>query len=41
MQQQVSQQGLLAWGIQVQEGLPVKDQMKIAQQLDLQLVIQR
>ena len=36
MQQQVRQERLLARGIQVQEGLPVIDQMKVAQQLDLQ-----
>jgi len=36
VQQQVCQERLLARGIQVQEGLPIIDQMKVAQQLDLQ-----
>jgi len=36
VQQQVSQKGLLARSVQAQEGLPVIDQMKVAQQMDLQ-----
>ena len=40
VQQQISQQRLLARGIQAQEGFTVIDQVKIAQQLDLELFSQ-